>query len=177
MKNANLKHAKKSGNKEILNILYHYTVQPIIDYGITIWSNTTSSNLQKIQRLQNHCARIVTNNFDFKNKRGIDLVKELKWMSINERIDYFLCLTMFKCLHGKAPYYMQNEVYLVSEVVSRYREKRAFDIYLPQFVSNSKEKSIYIRGAKAWNKLPFEMKNLQNIDDFKRKYKKLHDLI
>jgi hypothetical protein len=177
MKISNLKRAKKFGNKEILKYIYQYSIQPVIDYGITIWSDSTAINIHKIQRLQNYCARIVMNNFDFKNTRGIDLVKDLKWMSVKQRIDYFLCLTMFKCLHDKAPVYMQNEVSLVSSMNNKYREKREFDIYLPSFMSNTKEKSVYIRGAKVWNKLPFEIKSIQNIDTFKREYKKFHELI
>jgi hypothetical protein len=176
MKIANLKRAKQYGNKEILDLIYHYTIQPVIDYGITIWSDTTSCNLQKIQRLQNYCARIVMNNFDFKNMRGIELVKILKWMSIKERVDYFLCLSMFKCLHDKAPHYMQNEVSLVPNIMTRYNEKRAYDIYLPPFISNTKERSLYVRGAKVWNKLPCDIKKINNIDTFKREYKKYHGL-
>lgn len=177
MKIANLKRAKKFGNKEILKYIYQYTIQPVIDYGITIWSDTTSTNIQKIQRLQNYCARIITNKFDFKKTRGLDLVRELKWMNIKQRIDYFLCLTMFKCLHDKAPNYMQNEVCFISNIHNRCREKRSYDIYLPPYTSNIKEKSVYVRGAKSWNKLPYEIKKIRNIDTFKREYKRYHQII
>ena len=169
IKIASLKRARKWGNRDILNHLYHYTIQPVIDYGITIWSDTTSSTVHKIQRLQNFCARIVLNNFDYKQYRGIDLVKKLKWMNVKERIDYFLCLTMFKCLNGKAPFYMQNEISYVNDISERTTTKRAYDIHLPSFTSNIKEKSVYVRGAKVWNKLPCEIKCIHNIDTFKKK--------
>ena len=167
MKIASLKRARKWGNKEILKQIYQYTIQPVIDYGITIWSDTTSSNLQKIQRLQNHCARVILNNFDFKTYRGIDLVKSLKWMNVKERIDYFLCLTMFKCLNDKAPHYMQNEVTFVSDINTHVRTKRRYDIHLPPFTTNKKERSVYIRGAKVWNILPYEIKSLKNLETLK----------
>ena len=42
-----------------------------------------------IQRLQNRAATIITSNFDNVNVRGIDIVKQLKWMNIAQRRDYF----------------------------------------------------------------------------------------
>jgi hypothetical protein len=98
-------------------------------------------------------------------------------MTVRQRIDYFLCLTMFKCLHNKAPHYMQNEISFVKHIQNRCKEKRAFDIYLPPFISNTKERSVYVRGAKVWNKLPYEVKSIDNIVTFKKEYKKFHDLI
>ena len=82
------------------------------------WECTSKQNIYKIQRLQNRAARIITGNYDFINTRGIDLVKNLKWMCVSQRRDYFIAILMFKSIHGLAPHYLYamkshcNAIYL-----------------------------------------------------------------
>eukprot|EP00914_Ancora_sagittata_P007950 GHVO01015676.1.p1 GENE.GHVO01015676.1~~GHVO01015676.1.p1 ORF type:complete len:140 (+),score=1.59 GHVO01015676.1:276-695(+) len=64
--------------------IYLSTVQPCIDYAISVWGQTTETNLYKIQRLQNYGARIALNDFNYEH-RGMELVKHLKWMNVKDR--------------------------------------------------------------------------------------------
>ena len=80
---------------------------PNFDYACTIWGSV-NANTKCIQRLQNRAARIICNNFDIINYRGIDLVRELQWLSISQRINYFLCVLVFNCIHGNAPRYLSD---------------------------------------------------------------------
>ena len=50
-------------------LMYIYTsiIQPKIDYAISIWGYTTAHNINKVQRLQNRAARILTGNYDYVN--------------------------------------------------------------------------------------------------------------
>ena len=65
--------------------MYIYTsiIQPKIDYAISIWGYTTAHNINKVQRLQNRAARILTGNYDYVNTRGIDLVKTFGLMNVS----------------------------------------------------------------------------------------------
>ena len=63
-----------------------------------------------MQRIQNLLARIICNNFDYIHSRGIELVRSLKLQTIRERRDHFLCVLMFKCIHGLAPHYLIIDV-------------------------------------------------------------------
>ena len=90
----------------ILIYIYQSIVQPQVDYAITMWGFTSQLNISKVQRLQNRAARIITGNFDYVHIRGIAIVKQLKWMNVIERRDYFMALSVFKCLHGMAPLYL-----------------------------------------------------------------------
>ena len=57
----------------LLMSIYTSIIQPRIDYAISIWGYTSSHSLNKIQRLQNRSARIITRNYDYVNTRGIDI--------------------------------------------------------------------------------------------------------
>ena len=54
------------------------TIQPVIDYGCSVWYNTTSKNLEKNQKIQNYAARIISGNFDYINVRSISLIRLIK---------------------------------------------------------------------------------------------------
>ena len=75
--------------KNILNQIYNSVIQPAFDYAISIWGNTTLTNLSKVQRIQNRAARILTGNFDYVNYRGVDIVHALGWMDVGQRCSYF----------------------------------------------------------------------------------------
>ena len=53
-------------------LLPNIYVQSKIDYGLSIWGCTTEVNLNRVQRIQNLLARIMSNNFDAIHSRGID---------------------------------------------------------------------------------------------------------
>ena len=93
-------------------IMYIYTsiVQPKIDYAISVWGYTTAHNINKVQRLPNRAARILTGNFDYVNTRGIYLVTTLGWMNVSQRRDYFMIILMFKPIHGLVPNYLCDEI-------------------------------------------------------------------
>ena len=97
-------------------LMYIYTsiIQPKIDYAISIWGYTTARNINKVQRLQNRAARILTGNYDYVNTRGIDLVKTLGLMNVSQRRDYFMIMLMFKSIHGLVPNYLCDERLLCS---------------------------------------------------------------
>ena len=54
--------------------MYIYTsiIQPKIEFAISIWGYKTPHDINKIQRLQNRAARILTGNYDYVNTIGID---------------------------------------------------------------------------------------------------------
>ena len=77
----------------ILMYIYQGIMQPIFDYAITIWGFTCKYNLSKVQ---NRAARIITGGYDYVHVRGIDIIRNLKWMNVIQRRDYFVALSVFK---------------------------------------------------------------------------------
>ena len=71
--------------KDLLLQVYKSYIQPRLDYGITLYSCSTQKNIDLVQRVQNHAARLITGNFDFINCRGIDLIKSLNLYTIREK--------------------------------------------------------------------------------------------
>ena len=60
--------------------------------------------IQKLQRIQNCAARLVTRQPRFANVTPI--LKELHWLPIEQRVTFKVLLLAFKGLNGLAPQYM-----------------------------------------------------------------------
>ena len=94
--------------------IYQCSIQPRLDYAITLWRFTSQLSWSRVQRLQNRAVPIVTSNFGYINVRGIDIVKRLKLMNVIERRNYVVALTVFKCNRGMTPTYIQYMIAILS---------------------------------------------------------------
>ena len=158
----------------LLNIYKTY-VQSKIDYGLSIWGCTTEVNLNRVQRIQNLLARIICNNFDYIHSRGIDLVRSLKLQTIRERRDYFLCVLMFKCIHGLAPHYLSNDVTMHVDIHGYdTRSAENMDLYIPRCAKEIYKRSFLYKGSSLWNKLPPWVKESTSLNDFKHNHRLLN---
>ena len=148
-------------------------MQSKIDYGLSIWGCTAEANLDRIQRIQNVLARIMCNNVDYINLRGIEMVRPLGLHTISERRDHFLCILMFKWIHGLAPHYLCNDVTMYI-VINGYDTRNAENMYL--YLSRCL-REIYKRSFLykcLWNELPSCLRESISIIDFKRNYRLLY---
>ena len=111
--------------------VYKSYIQPRLDYGITLYGCSTQKNIDLVQRVQNHAARLIMGNFDYINCRGIDLVKRLDLYTIRERRDYFLTTLMFKAIHGIAPHYLSDRIDMHFDIHGyNTREAGSMNVYL-----------------------------------------------
>ena len=157
----------------ILLDLYKSLIQPKIDYAITIWGYTKEGNLDRIQHLQNRVARVIFNNFDFINTRGIDLVAKLGIMNVRQRRDYFMALLMYKSIHGLAPNYLCNEIIMEIEVANRIsRHINENDVHIPDTDLVITKNAFSCMGPSIWNNLPNIIKECTSLTTFKMKAKK-----
>ena len=152
--------------------VYKSYIQPRLDYGITVYGCSTQKNIDLVQRVQNHAARLIMGNFDYINCRGIDLVKRLDLYTICERRDYFLTTLMFKAIHGIGPHYLSDRIDMHFDIHGyNTREAGSMNVYLPAVHKEIYRNSFLYLGGKLWNELSDFVKNFTNIETFKRNYR------
>ena len=142
----------------LLHNIHDAYVQSKTDYGLFIWGCTTEVNLNHMQRIQNLLARIIC-NFDYIHSRGIDLVRSLKLQIIRERRDHFLCVFMFKCIHGLVPHYMIIDVSMM--LIYMVMIQGALRIWIYIYDGVPSRRSILYKSSSLWNKLPRGSKTLR----------------
>ena len=158
----------------IMKLIYDRTIQPVIDYGCgcSVWYNTTCKNLEKLQKVQNYAARIISGNFDYINVRSISLIRSLKWMTISERCEHFTAMLMFKAINGLVPNYLSDSIVMAGEAHDRdTRLSESLDVHIPSHNSSALKRSFTYNGSVLWNALPEEIKASDSLFTFKKKYK------
>ena len=79
-----------------------------LDYCNSLYSGIPQANLNKLQRIQNSLARVITNiqNINTSHQHW----KKLHWLPIKRRIEYKLCLLTYKTLTNQQPTYLYNSL-------------------------------------------------------------------
>ena len=102
-----------------------------LDYCNSLYNGISQANLNKIQRIQNTLARVVTNTSKF--ERITPILKKLHWLPIKQRIDYKLCLLTNKTLQIQQPTYLYNSLSFPSHSLStRSSDSSVLSIYMSE---------------------------------------------
>ena len=168
-----LNRIRKFIDKDTLLLLFNAIIQPNIDYAISVWGYTSSLNRDMITRLQHRAARIICGNHDYINVRGADLASQLGMQSIESRRNYFTAMLMYKINNETAPKRLIDLfVYAkdTHEIPTRSSANSTFQVPEPnyEFYRNS----FKYQGSILWNSLHPQVKSAQDINQFKRLYKK-----
>ena len=119
----------------------------------------------KLQRVMNAAARVVTNTKKFDH--GLSHVRrhELHWLDVVDRIKYRLCVSVYKCLHGMAPQYLSELCTPVTEMPGRRHLRSAGrgQLHTPRFrqirLTNYGGRSFCCAALSTWNCLPDALKD------------------
>ena len=114
------------------------------------------------------------------HSRGIDLVWSLNLQNIRDRWYYFLCVLMFKCIHGLAPNYLSNDVNMHVDIHGYDTIKERWEygfICIPRCTKDIYKRSFLYKGSSLWNKVPPWVKKSTSLNDFKHKYRLLNGWI
>ena len=141
----------------------------IVNYCLKIWGSTTKQQIQRVQKLQNFAAKII----DGKAKKfdhASPILKKFEWLNIRQKIEYDLCILIFKIVRNLLPEWL----FTVDTVGSRRdRITRANrNLYIQRTVTDIGGRSLIKQGSLLWNKLPSSLKNIQNVNTFKSHLKK-----
>ena len=160
---------RKYLSQEAANIVVLSLVISHLDYCNSILVGVSKKYISKFQIIQNRAAKIVLNV----NVRhhSIDALKQLHWLPIVARIDFKLCLLVYKCIKGFAPQYLIDLIQMDTRD-RNFRHKSTSTLRVP-FVSKKTCacRSFGVMGPKLWNKLPREMTFISDEDIFKKQLK------
>ena len=132
-------------------------------YCSTVWSNTSQTNLSKLQADQNFACRIVS------GKRKFDHISSvwLRWLPVNRLLYYRHAIMAFKCMIGLAPRYLSAQFIRRCDVTVR-RTRNSQMLNIPLFRTTSGQRSFYYRTVTLWNSLSNDLKLCKSVSHFKR---------
>ena len=91
---------------EALITVVHAFVGSRLDYCNSVLLGISDKHIQKLQRIQNIAARLVSGSSKYDHITPV--LKELHWLPIKERIQFKTLVITFKALNGQAPEYLSE---------------------------------------------------------------------
>jgi hypothetical protein len=163
-----LKHIRPFLSESVTKTISHAIVTSRLDYCNSILSNTSQSNITKLQRVQNCLARVVTGQprqCSISNIR-----KSLHWLPIESRIKFKTALITYKTLATHEPQYLA--AHLNKYAPSRNLRSSSFSLLVePRTHIISTKKAFSYSAPNVWNFLPESIKQSPSINSFKSSLK------
>jgi len=129
----------------------------------------SQSQFQKLQRVQNTAARIVTRTC--KMSHITPVLQSLHWLPLTARIEFKILVITYQCYYQTAPAYL-------TELVQKYipsRTLRSCDLQqlvIPRMnLKSFGERSFSYCAPTLWNKLPRHLQQCPSLSSFKAKLK------
>ena len=141
----------------------------VIDYCFVIWGSTNRTLLEKVQKLQNFAARVISGKIR-KYEHVSQFIKELEWLKIANKYTYEVCIMVFKITRGTFPEWLYKFPTMNAQTGTTTRQTN--DLYIIRSNTEIGSRAMHIRGPFLWNKLPLEIREAGSLPSFKRKIKK-----
>ena len=152
--------------KTLLLIMNFFVFSKLLYFSI-VWSNTSNSNIAKLQKVQNVAGRIILGLRKYDHIS--DGLRSLNWLPIKERLILNDATMMHKCINKRVPHYLVDKFKLRSHVHNRQtRSSSALDIPLCRLSTG--QRSFAYRAAKFWNSLHSNIKSLKCPKNFRRHF-------
>ena len=103
-----LRHIRKSLTDEMAQSVAVALVSSRLDYANSLLHGTSQSNILKLQRIQNHLAKLVTQNYHISSSATIH---SLHWLPIKRRIEFKISILTYKLLHSHTPTYLASTLH------------------------------------------------------------------
>jgi len=94
-----------------LVILVYAVVNSRIDYCNYVLAGAPRTVTDKLQRVLNAAARVVTGTWKFDSGLSQILHDELHWLDVHDRVFFKLAVTVHRCLNGRAPPYLSDTAF------------------------------------------------------------------
>ena len=154
--------------EEATHILIQTLILSRIDYCNSLLIGISNVLLNKLQLVQNACARVIKNLKKY--DRVSDARKALHWLPIEQRIEYKVALLVFKSLHRNEPGYLKELlVRKHSHRPTRSHNQNLLEI--PKTKLCIGQRSFSFSGPKIWNSLPANLRSCNSVDSFKKNLK------
>ena len=81
-----------------------------LDYFNILYYGLNTETIKKLQSVQNSAARLIYKINRFDRVPTDDLIKQLHWLQVRERIVFKVLLVVYKCVIGSAPTHLLSMV-------------------------------------------------------------------
>ena len=149
----------------VKKVFFQSYIMPLIDYGSVIWGSTSTSNLERLLKLQKRAARIIL-KAGFRTPSAA-MFSELGWPSIESRLMNNKVVLTYRALNNLTPEYITNMLKPVSQTHSlNLRSCENGDLYVPLSRTTLYSRTFSCSAPKQRNSLPQSVKSCDTLNSF-----------
>ena len=126
------------------------------------------SKLKNYKKIQNYAAKVIAQDSKFEHVSPI--LKSLKWLNIENIINFRYCTIVYKCLNNAAPLYLSN---LLQNYIPpcHLRSGNLNLLAIPDHSTTIGRRSFSYNGPKLWNDIPLQIREKSTIEILKHHLK------
>ena len=133
-----------------------------VDYCCSLLVGSPRIVTDKLQRVMNAAARVITNTGKFDKGLSQTMHRELHWLDVSERIQFRVASTVYRSLHNMSPSYLAELCVPIASSVRRHglRSATTDNLTIPRFrLATYGSRSFSVAGPTCWNALPDYLKS------------------
>jgi hypothetical protein len=163
----NINRIKRYLDFEAMEKLIHCFITSKLDFCNSLFLGLPATQLQRLQRVQNAAARILTCTLKREHIRPV--LFQLHWLPMEARVVFKVLLLIHKSLIQNGPKYIKD--LLIPE--ENGDDRRSSDLLKVPFTRSALlfDRAFSIAGPRLWNQLPAKIRAIKNTDHFKRELK------
>ena len=136
--------------QDVKEAAYKTLVQPILEYGSTVWDPHCNDLNDELENVQKRAARFVTRNYSYETGSMTGILEELKWETLQKMRKDNRIILMYKGLKDKARIPTDDRI----PKNSRCRNQHSMVFQIPSASKDSYKKSFFPQTIRDWNALP-----------------------
>ena len=141
-------------------------VEPYLSYSCPVWGVSGINAINKLQKLKNRAARIVTNSaYD---ASALPISRKLGWPTIYELIESETLQMVYRSVNEHAPAYPAEMFVKLSDSGTRELRNTRTDLVIPRCKSAFGQKCVSYKGTKLWNDLSTKVNASNTYEVFKK---------
>jgi len=166
-----IRQVKKSLNERCLRTLVQAFVISRIDYCNSVLYGLPASTLKPLTTVLHYAAKLIKNLAP--RDHVTPTLRELHWLPIQARINFKICMLMYRVHTNSSPSYVSSLVTPCSSVQSRrgLRSSSQADFVVIRSVRKFGNRAFALAGPAEWNKLPDFIRRSSTFSVFKKNLK------
>ena len=158
-----IKRCRPFVNRTTLESVFNALVQPYFNYCSEVWGHCNKSLSNKLQKLQNRAARILT--FSSYDTSADPLLEQLNWKRLDTQRQIQVATMVYKSIHGPAPDYLGSLFTKYNPPYNLRNSENKLAVPLPR--TNFLKNSFSYNGAVIWNSLSPELRQAKSLKSFR----------
>lgn len=155
---------KKYLPAELLTTLVHAFITSRLDFCNSLYFGLPEYELNRLQKLQNQAARLVTNTR--RRDHITPVLRSLHWLPVRARIHFKILTFAFRAVHGDGPAYLRLPLLSAPRTTRAGAAPRL--AYCRAKKKTAGDRAYSVIAPRLWNQLPVDIRSCGSFHNFKK---------